>query len=120
MQVPAVAIEIGTTNGAHGQDFYVSSPVSTENGDYFGSDINNITKDNFALGYQNPALTLAHWNADPSTPIASLAKTCLRITFTRDIYTYDPYDKQMLSTFLFCMYLYTSGSVSGSLSDKSC
>ena len=26
----------------------------------------------------------------------------------------------MLSTFLFCMYLYTSGSVSGSLSDKSC
>jgi len=28
VQVPAVAIEIGTTNGGHGQDFYVSSPVS--------------------------------------------------------------------------------------------
>ena len=46
--------------------------------------------------------------------------TALRISFTRDVYTYDLYDKKMLSTFLFCMYLYTSGSVAGSLSDKSC
>ena len=28
VQVPAVAIEIGTTAGGHGQDFYVSSPVA--------------------------------------------------------------------------------------------
>lgn len=103
-----------------GQDFYVSSPVSSENGDYYGADINQIALDNNAAGFQNPALTLAHWNADPGSPIAGLSITALRITFSRNVYTYDNYDKSMLSTFLFCIYLYTSGSVSGSLSDKAC
>ena len=29
VKVPAAAIEIGTTAGSHGQDFYVASPIST-------------------------------------------------------------------------------------------
>jgi len=29
VKVPAAAIEVGTTSGNYGQDFYVSSPVST-------------------------------------------------------------------------------------------
>jgi hypothetical protein len=65
-------------------------------------------------------LTLQHWNADPGSTIPGLSMTALRISFARAVYTYDSYDKQMLSTFLFCLYIYTSGSVSGSLSDKSC
>ena len=73
-----------------------------------------------ATGYQNTALTLNHWNANPSTTISGLSITALRISFSRNIDTYDQYDKKMLSTFLFCMYLYTSGSISGALSDKSC
>lgn len=89
VQVPAAIIEIGTTAGGHGQDFYVASPVSAENGDYYGSDVNNMQWDNNAQGFQNPALTLNHWNANPSSPISSLSLTALRISFSRDVYTYD-------------------------------
>lgn len=120
VQIPAVVIEIGTTAGGVGQDFYAASPVSAENGDYYGTDINTKDFDNNAKGFQNSALTLNNWNADPGNPIATLSLTALRISFSRDIYTYDNYDKTMLSTFLFCLYLYTSGSITGSLSDKSC
>lgn len=76
--------------------------------------------DNFAGGFQNPALTVDHWNANTSAQIAGLGLTALRISFNRAVYTYDAYDKSMLSTFLFCIYLYSSGSINGALSDKSC
>jgi hypothetical protein len=120
LYVPAAVIEIGTTSGNVGQDFYASSPVTNENGDYYGSDISQIKFDNLAAGYQNPALTLLHWNADPSNPISGLQQTSLRMFFSRDVYTYDQYDKTMLSTFIFCIYLYSSGSIKGALSDKAC
>ena len=118
--VPAVVIEIGTTALGVGQDFYSYSPISAENGDYYGASITQKQFDNLAAGYQNPALTLQHWNCNPATQIAELSISALRITFKREIYTYDGYDKTMLSTFLFCMYLYSSGSINGALSDKSC
>lgn len=76
--------------------------------------------DNTAGGYQNEGVKLSHWNADPNSPIATISFTALRINFTRAIYTYDSYDKNLLSTFIFCVYLYSSGSISSSLSDKSC
>jgi hypothetical protein len=103
-----------------GQDFYTYSPIASENGDYYGSSINQKQMDNQALGYQNPALSLNHWNCDPANQIAELGISALRISFKREVYTFDDYDKTMLSTFLFCMYLYSSGSINGALSDKSC
>lgn len=63
VKIPAAVIEIGSTAGGYGQDYYVSSPVSAENGDYFGTDISRIQLDNLANGFQHPALTLKHWNA---------------------------------------------------------
>lgn len=76
--------------------------------------------DNNAAGFQNPALFLNSWNADPNNPISTISFTALRINFTRAIYTYDSYDKNLLSTFIFCVYLYSSGSITGTLSDKAC
>jgi hypothetical protein len=79
-----------------------------------------MTFDNNAGGFQNPALTIKNWNADTNAQISGLSFTALRISFNRPVYTYDNYDKSMLSTFLFCIYLYSSGSINGALSDKSC
>lgn len=94
--------------------------MSNEVGDYFGSSVNDMTLDNLASGFQNPALTIKTWNTVPANQIAGLSITALRISFSRDVYTYDPYDKQLLSTFLFCIYFYSSGSINSALSDKSC
>lgn len=120
VQAPAAVIEIGTTDGNYGQDFYASSPVTNENGDYYGASISQLFSDNSATGFQNPALTLNTWNTNASAQISGLGFTALRINFTRAVYTYDNYDKTMYSTFLFCIYLYSSGSITGALSDKSC
>jgi hypothetical protein len=117
---PAGIIEIGATAGKFGQDYYASSPVSSENGDYYGDSITQMHFDNNAKGFQNPALTINHWNANPATQISGLSFTALRISFSRAVYTYDDYDKSMLSTFLFCFYLFASGSINGALSDKAC
>lgn len=35
--------------------------------------------DNYAGGFQNPALTVDHWNANTSAQIAGLGLTALRI-----------------------------------------
>jgi hypothetical protein len=120
VQTPAVIIEIGTTSGNYGQDYYASSPITSECGDYYGSSVNLMSLDNNAAGFQNPALTVKTWNTNTSAQISGLGISALRINFTRAVYTYDSYDKSMLSTFLFCMYLYSSGSTSGALSDKGC
>lgn len=79
-----------------------------------------MTLDNNGGGFQNPALTIKHWNADTNNQISGLGFTALRISFSRAVYTYDNYDKSLLSTFLFCIYLYASGSINGALADKSC
>ena len=71
-------------------------------------------------GYEDGAFVVNHWNANTSSQISGLGFTALRISFSRAVYTYDDYDKSMLSTFLFCIYLYSSGSIKGALSDKSC
>ena len=76
--------------------------------------------DNFGKGFQNPALAINHWNANTNAQISGLSFTALRKSFNRAVYTYDDYDKSMLSTFLFCFYLYASGSINGALSDKAC
>jgi hypothetical protein len=91
--VPAIAIEIGTTSGNYGQDFYAWSPISSEIGDYYGIDITSIDLDNNAKGFQNPALNLKHWNANPASQIPGLSSTSLRISFSRSVYTRDLYDK---------------------------
>lgn len=117
---PAGIIEIGTTAGKFGQDYYAYSPISSESGDYYGDSITQMNFDNTAKGFQNPALTINHWNANPATQITGLSFTALRISFSRAVYTYDDYDKPMLSTFLFCFYLFASGSINGALSDKAC
>lgn len=120
VQDPAAVIEIGTVSGNYGQDFYAFSTVTNEIGDYFGSSVNDMKLDNTANGFQNPALTIKTWNTNPANQITGLSITALRIFFSRDVYTYDPYDKELLSTFLFCIYFYSSGSISSALSDKSC
>jgi hypothetical protein len=76
--------------------------------------------DNNAGGFQNEGFYLNSWNADPGNPISSISFTAIRLNFSRAVYTYDTYDKNLLSTFIFCVYLYSSGSITGSLSDKAC
>lgn len=71
-------------------------------------------------GYENSGLTLQHWNAVPATQIPGLSFTSLRITFSRNISTFDNYDRKLQSTFIFCLYLFNVGSINGELTDKSC
>lgn len=118
---PAVIIEIGTTTGDVGQDFNVHSPVASEAGDYYGRAVTSMTKDSLAAGgYENSGILLKHWNAVPSAQISGLPLTALRINYSRNISTFDNYDRKLQSTFIFCMYLYTVGTINSQLTDKSC
>jgi peroxiredoxin len=42
---PAIVLELGAATNSNYQDFNVYSTTSSENGDYFGSDIQNIRRD---------------------------------------------------------------------------
>jgi len=54
---------------------------------------------------------MKNWNAVPANQISGLSFTALRINFSRNITTFDFYDKPLKSTFIFCLYLFTVGSI---------
>ena len=56
----------------------------------------------------------------PSDQIMAYSNTALRIMFSRNISTYDDYDKVLLSTFIFCLRIYSQGTINSEVSDKSC
>lgn len=121
VEEPAFAIEFGTTSGKKGQDFHVFSPIAGESGDYFGSEVTNMTKDNTMTGgFENGGLTASFWNADPADQINEYGYTTLRTTFSRNISTYDDYDRELKSTFVFCLYLFAEGTINSDLTDKGC
>lgn len=63
-------------------------------------------------GFENNGLTAKFWNALPSAQIADFQYTSLRLMFSRNISTYDNYDKKLSSTFIFCLHIYAQGSIS--------
>lgn len=63
---------------------------------------------------------MKNWNAVPAEQIGGLAYTVLRINYHRNISTYDGYDRKLQSTFIFCLYLYTTGTINSDLTDKNC
>lgn len=63
---------------------------------------------------------MSHWNAVPASQISGLSFTALRVNYRRNISTFDNYDKKLKSTFIFCAYLFTVGSINSELTDKSC
>ena len=120
-QQPALILEIGTTTGGVGQDYHVWSPTGTETGDYYGSSVTAMSKDNQVNeGYDNSGLVAKFWNAVPASLIAEVSTTNLLINFQRIIDTHDNYDRKLLSTFSFCLYVYATGSINGELTDKTC
>lgn len=118
---PALIIEIGTTTANVGQDFNVYSPTASETGDYYGAAVTNMIKDNAnAGGYENNGLTLKNWNAVPANQNSAIPFTSLRINFNRNVTTFDGFDRELKSTFVFCLYLYSMGTINSDLTDKSC
>ena len=80
-----------------------------------------MVKDNTVSGgYDNQALTAKFWNAVPAQFIAEVPTTNLLINFRRNISTHDSYDRNLLSTFSFCLYIFTTGSINADVTDKSC
>ena len=73
-----------------------------------------------AGGFENGGLTATFWNADPTAQIAEYAYTALKVTYTRNISTHDSYDRQLKSTFIFCLYLFAEGTINSELTDKEC
>ena len=118
---PAMAIEIGTTSNKKYQDFHVFSPIAAETGDYFGKSITDMQKDNTVVGgYENGGLTVQNWNTNPASPIPGYSYTTVRTTFTRNITTFDSYDRSLLSTFIFCLYMYAEGTLNSQQTAESC
>lgn len=56
----------------------------------------------------------------PANQLADYSNTGLRIMFSRNVSTFDDYDKKLSSTFIFCLHIYAQGSISSEVSDKSC
>jgi len=75
--------------------------------------------DNTAAGFDNNGLSTGFWNCDPADPI-SYSYSAIRVLFSRDISTYDHYDKQLLSTMVFCMHIFGQGTINSQVTDKSC
>ena len=71
-------------------------------------------------GFENNGLSAKFWNAVPAEQIADYAYTGLRLLFSRNVSTFDDYDKKLSSTFIFCLHIYAQGSISSEVSDKSC
>lgn len=118
---PAMVVELGTTSGNVGQDFHVFSPIASEIGDYFGTATTDMAKDTTQSGgYENGGLTLKYWNTDPAVVTSGYGYTAIRASFSRNISTYDKYDRKLLSTFIFCLYLYAEGTINSEMTSKSC
>lgn len=118
---PALAIELGTTSNSRGQDFNVYSPIDSETGDYFGTEITSMAKDNTETGgFENGGLSVASWNANPAYVTAGYGFTTVRTSFSRDINTYDGFDRPLLSTMIFCLYLFAEGTLNSELTAKQC
>lgn len=71
-------------------------------------------------GFENNGLRAKFWNAVPADQIASYSNTGLRIMFSRNVTTFDNFDKKLSSTFIFCLHIYAQGTISSEVSDKSC
>jgi len=71
-------------------------------------------------GFENNGLSAQFWNAVPAAQISDYSNTALRIMFSRNISTFDDYDKKLSSTFIFCLHIYAQGSINSVVSDKSC
>lgn len=56
----------------------------------------------------------------PANQISGLPFTALRISYRRNITTFDIFDRKLQSTFIFCLYMYTVGNINSDLTDKSC
>lgn len=82
--------------------------------------MSTIKKDSATGGFENNGLSANFWNAVPSAQISEYSFTGLRIMFSRNISTFDDYDKKLSSTFIFCLHIYAQGSISSEVSDKSC
>ena len=107
-----MVIEIGTTSNKKYQDYNVFSPIASETGDYFGKSVTDMQKDNsVAGGYEDGGLTIQNWNTNPASPTPGYSYTTVRATFSRNITTFDSYDRSLLSTFIFCLYLYAEGTL---------
>jgi hypothetical protein len=72
-----------------------------------------------ATGFDNNGLTANFWNCDPALPI-NYGYSSLRIMFSRNVSTFDPYDKQLLSTMVFCLHVFAQGTINSQVTDKSC
>lgn len=69
-QEPALVLEIGTTDGNKGQDYHVWSPTGTQTGDYHGTQVTSMVKDNSVSGgFNNVGLNAKFWNAVPANYI---------------------------------------------------
>ena len=108
---PALILELGETAGGDGQDFYVASPIDSESGDYYGASVSTIKKDSSMGGFENNGFSAKFWNADPSKQIADYSYTALRLMFSRNVSTFDDYDRKMSSTIIFCLHIYAQGSI---------
>lgn len=117
---PALIMELGSNDGGDGQDFYVVSPLDSEAGDYYGTSVATIKKDSSMGGFENKAFSAKFWNTDPAKQIADYSYTALRMMFSRNVSTFDDYDRKLSTTFIFCLHIFAQGSMVSEVSDKSC
>ena len=117
---PAVILELGTASSSTTQDYNVFSMTAGESGDYFGSSVSSMQLDTSANGFEDSGLSVTYENVNALSINSNITTTNVKIAFRRNISTYDPMDKELLSTFTFCLYLYSQGSIIGSLTDKYC
>jgi|JI6StandDraft_1071083.scaffolds.fasta_scaffold26901_1 hypothetical protein len=70
--------------------------------------------------FENGGLTAIYENVNAGAINSNISTTNVKVSFSRNISTFDQMDKQLLSTFTFCIYIYAQGSIVGSLTDKYC
>lgn len=71
-------------------------------------------------GYENSGLSATYQNVNAAAIDSNITTTNVKIVFSRNVSTFDALDKSLLSTFTFCLYIYSRGSITGSLTDKYC
>jgi hypothetical protein len=79
-----------------------------------------LTLDTVKNGFNNNGLRINYQNCNSSNINNDIGGSNLKISFQRNVSTYDKYDKKLISTFSFCIYLYAGGSVTVNQTDHYC
>lgn len=118
-QPVCVVFDLGFIQENVGNDYIVSSTVSSETGDYFGFGLTSMTKDINYHGFEDSAVTVTYINAGSTNTVAGLGDI-VKIAMSRPVLTGDVYDNNITTVQQICVKLFTAGTLSSSGTNIAC